>query len=70
MSDDINRTDEAGRRVGPWKEVFTDGSVSGTGNYAADQRNGSWVFYFRNGRHKAIGEYAQERGSTTTGMGR
>jgi len=54
----MNETDAQGRRTGPWEERFTNGTLSGSGNYEDGEKHGQWAYWFRNGRLKATGGYA------------
>lgn len=57
MDAQLNRLDQAGRRIGPWEETFADGRPSATGSYVDGAKSGEWKYLFRNSKLKAIGTY-------------
>ena len=50
--------DELGRPSRFDEERFTNGTLSGSGNYEHGEKHGHWAYWFRNGRLKATGGYA------------
>ena len=41
------------------RELFTNGKLSGEGQYKNGKRHGKWKFFYRNGVLKAAGEYLE-----------
>lgn len=50
---------EDGSRDGPWKELYSDGSVRGTGTYDKGKRVGPWTFYHPDGSVEQTGTYTK-----------
>lgn len=50
-------TTEEGKREGPWKEFWPDGSLKKEGSYANGLKEGRWVFYRRSGEKEQEGVY-------------
>lgn len=51
------RLNEAGERVGEWKEFYAVGSLKAKGEYRNDLRHGPWEFYFPGGGLEQKGNY-------------
>lgn len=49
--------DEKGRKQGPWKFFYRDGSLRAEGAYSNDLKIGRWRYLFRNGDVEQIGNY-------------
>ncbi|MGZ4157711.1 MAG: hypothetical protein ACXVED_11240, partial [Bacteroidia bacterium] len=52
---DTNKTDNAGKKIGFWKEKI--GQSDFYGNYVNDKKEGLWIGYFVNGIISNIEEY-------------
>jgi antitoxin component YwqK of YwqJK toxin-antitoxin module len=48
-----------GRRNGPWKEYWPNGTLRAEGMYIEDERDGDWVFYRENGEKEQQGRYVR-----------
>jgi len=49
--------DERGRKQGPWKFYYRDGSLKSEGNYKDDLKVASWRYYFEDGSVEQEGVY-------------
>lgn len=49
--------DDQGRKQGPWKVFYTDGSLKAEGSYKNDLKVGQWRYYFENGGLEQQGNY-------------
>jgi len=49
--------DEQGRKQGPWKSFYKDGSLKAEGSYKDDLKVGAWRYYFRDGKLEQQGNY-------------
>ncbi len=50
--------DEQGRKQGPWKVFYRDGSLKAEGSYKDDLKIGQWRYYFMDGKIEQQGTYA------------
>ena len=53
-------TTEEGKREGPWKEFWPDGSLKSEGSYASGLKEGRWVFYRISGEKEQEGVYLND----------
>lgn len=49
--------DQQGRKQGPWKVFYRDGSLKAEGSYKDDLKIGQWRYYFRDGSLEQQGNY-------------
>lgn len=52
-------TDARGKKQGPWKAVFVDGSTAAAGPYLDDLKHGVWTYYYKSGGKKAQGKFVR-----------
>ncbi|MGB0177391.1 MAG: toxin-antitoxin system YwqK family antitoxin [Owenweeksia sp.] len=51
--------DEQGRKQGPWKEFYPDGTLKAEGSYLDDLKIAEWVYYYPDGEVEQTGSYQQ-----------
>lgn len=54
------RIDSLGRRIGPWKLFYPDGTLRAEGEYINGLKDGPWTFYFSNGKPEQKGVYKED----------
>jgi antitoxin component YwqK of YwqJK toxin-antitoxin module len=55
VAEGITRKD--GRKNGPWKDYWPNGTLRAEGMYVEDEREGDWVFYRESGEKEQQGSY-------------
>jgi uncharacterized protein len=50
-----------GKKEGPWKNYFQNGTISSIGNYKNNLRTGSWKFYYDEGKIEQEGKYKNDK---------
>ena len=53
-------TTETGKREGPWKEFWSDGSLRLEGSYTDGKKEGRWLFYHPSGEKEQQGVYLND----------
>ncbi|MEQ9261966.1 MAG: hypothetical protein RLP14_02275 [Owenweeksia sp.] len=51
--------DEQGRKQGPWKEYYPDGTLKAKGSYLDDLKIEEWTYYYADGEIEQTGSYQQ-----------
>jgi antitoxin component YwqK of YwqJK toxin-antitoxin module len=49
--------DDEGRKQGPWKRFYADGSIKATGSYKNNLKEGKWRYFFLEGKLEQQGNY-------------
>ena len=52
--------DSLGRRIGPWKLMYPDGSMKAEGSYQLGKKDGSWKYYDTDGDVVQTGSYQND----------
>ncbi len=70
-SEKINRYDDEGNRIGPWRELYANQQIKEEGNWTAGKRNGVFKFYDKRGLLERIeryvmGELVNDNGDDTS----
>ncbi len=54
------KIDSLGRRTGPWKLFYHDGTLRAEGAYIQGMKDGPWTYYFSNGKQEQKGVYKDD----------